>query len=277
MNKILIADSGATKTDWALADDNELIERAATQGINPFHQEADAVTKILEEELRPKLHEEPDTIYFYGAGCTPEKSKTMKLLLEHTFTGARVEVRSDLWGAARALCGRSAGIACILGTGTNSCLYDGVDIVRNTPPLGYILGDEGSGAAMGKLFVSDILKGLMPCDVTKDFFSETGATKDDIIDHVYRQRLPGRYLASFSFFIEAHREHESVHEFLLNHFRSFFVRNVKAYNRPDLPVNFIGSIAKAFRTELETSAVAEGFTIGKIEKSPLPGLLEYHV
>lgn len=277
MNKILIADSGATKTDWALADDNELVERVATQGINPFHQDTDAVAKILEEELHRKLHEEPDAIYFYGAGCTQEKSKTMKLLLEQTFTGARVEVRSDLWGAARALCGHRAGIACILGTGTNSCFYDGENVVMNTPPLGYILGDEGSGAVMGKTFVSNVLKGLLPDDITEAFFAETKVTKDDVIERVYRQPLPGRYLASFSFFIEAHRNHESVHEFLLQHFRNFFVRNVKAYHRPDLPVNFIGSIAKAFRPELEAAAVAEGFKVGKVDRSPMAGLLEYHV
>lgn len=273
--KILIADSGATKTDWTLATRDGILQTTQTQGLSPLHQSGDDIRRTL-TALRTELKEQPDEVCFYGAGCTPAVIPAMQRQVESTFEGATVEVASDLLGAARALCGREGGIACILGTGTNSCLYDGRRIVENVPPLGYILGDEGSGAVMGRNFVADVLKGLLPRDLTEAFYKETGATQDDVIRRVYREPLAARYLAAFSPFLQRHRTHPAVKEFLERHFRAFFVRNVKAYGRPELAIHFVGGIAYTFHPEIEAAAAAEGFHVGRTERSPMAGLLTYH-
>lgn len=272
----LIADSGATKTDWCLVKDGEIFQRFNTQGINPFHQSEDNILKILKEELLPSLAAQPSSIYFYGAGCTPEKSLVLQQLIAQVFGAVSVEVYSDLVGAARALCGHSMGIACILGTGTNSCLYDGTDVVLNTPPLGYILGDEGSGAVMGRNFVADVLKGLMPKEIEDAFYAETGETKASVIENVYRRPLAARYLATFSRFVGNHRDNEAVRNFLKKHFMRFFERNVRAYQRPDIPVSFVGGIANAFSVEVKAAAEVAGFVMGRIMEKPMEGLVEYH-
>ncbi|MBQ8098206.1 MAG: ATPase [Bacteroidaceae bacterium] len=276
MSRVLIADAGATKTDWVLAEGGVMVENIKTQGISPIHQDEETIRRILDEELQPHLKGRPTEIYFYGAGCTPAKIPVLCGILQEAFGAEATEVYSDLMGAARALCGQEAGIACILGTGTNSCLYDGKDIVRNTPPLGYILGDEGSGAAMGRDFVADVLKGIMPADICEGFFRESGLTYPEIIDHVYRQPLAGRWLASLSRVVVGLREHPVVHDFLVRHFRRFIERNIIAYAHPEMPLNFVGGIAFSFRPELEAAAATEGMTIGKTLRSPMPGLLEFH-
>jgi len=276
MKKILIADAGATKTDWCLSDGGEELKRVQTQGISPVHQDAVVIRSILEKELKPHLDVLPDAVCFYGAGCTPSTSPTVAILLREVFGNIPVEVLSDLWGAARALCGHSPGIACILGTGTNSCYYDGTNILQNTPPLGYILGDEGSGAVMGRNFVADILKGLMPQEIIDAFFRETGTSQAQIIENVYRHPLANRYLASLSIVPRKHRNNPAVHTFLIDHFRRFLQRNIRVYDHPELPLHFVGGIAYSFRPELEEAANLEGFTIGKTERSPLPGLLAFH-
>lgn len=276
MKKILIADAGATKTDWCLASGGREVARVQTQGISPVHQDAGVIRTVLEKELRPQLSVTPDAVYFYGAGCTPSTSPLVVTLLTEMFPSVPIEVLSDLWGAARALCGHTAGIACILGTGTNSCCYDGMNIIRNTPPLGYILGDEGSGAVMGRDFVADVLKGLMPQEIIDAFFRETGTSQAEIIERVYRQPLANRYLASLSGVPRAHRDHPAVHQFLVNHFRRFLERNVRVYAHPEWPLHFVGGIAYSFRTELEEAAGLEGFRIGKTERSPMAGLLDFH-
>ncbi|HCE47637.1 MAG TPA: ATPase [Prevotellaceae bacterium] len=274
--RILIADAGATKTDWALSCSGQTISQVKTQGISPVHQDNATVLAILEKELKPGLSEMPDEIYFYGAGCTPDRCGNIACMLREAFGDIKVEVLSDLWGAARAVCGRRAGIACILGTGANSCLYDGHDILQNTPPLGYILGDEGSGAVMGKNFVADVLKGIMPQEIRDAFFAETATTYAEIIEHVYRHPLANRYLASFSQVVRNHREHPAVHTFLIDHFSRFIERNIRIYARPELPLNFVGGIAYSFRPELEEAARKAGMMVGKVERSPIEGLLTYH-
>ena len=279
---ILIADSGATKSDWCLVKAGKIHKRINTQGINPFHQSEADIMKVLQEELMPNLPEIPSSVFFYGAGCTPEKSVILKALIEQVIPETEAEVHSDLLGAARALCGHSVGIACILGTGTNSCLYDGSlqgagQILLNTPPLGYILGDEGSGAVMGRNFVADVLKGLMPKAIEQDFYAETGETKASIIENVYRRPLAARYLATFCRFVGNHRDNEAVQGFLHDHFRRFFLRNVQAYGRTDLPVSFVGGIACHFSAELTSVAESLGYRVGRILEKPMEGLVAYHV
>lgn len=276
----LIADGGATKTDWALVDNHQIKARVFTLGMNPFHASEEAIGNILTNELIPNLLAEANgaDIYFYGAGCTPEKCIIMKGLLQKAFPKSpTIEVMSDLWGAARALCGHKPGIACILGTGSNSCYYDGKDMVANTPPLGYILGDEGSGAVLGKLFVADALKGLLPESLTRIFFEETGLTKADFLDNIYKKPMPSRFLASMAPFITRHKDEEPMlKELAIRNFRSFFSRCIAPYGHPEMPVNFIGGLAFSYENELKEAARIEGFTIGTIEKGPMDGLIKYH-
>lgn len=273
---ILIADAGATKTDWALANGQDSPLLIKTQGISPVHQDSAAIEGVLRNELLPQLNDLPAEVYFYGAGCTEEKAPVVARELEKTFPQATVEVRSDLWGAARALCGHDAGIACILGTGANSCYYDGTRVCQNTPPLGYILGDEGSGAVMGKNFVANVLKGLFPKDIQEAFYEETKLTQGDVIDRVYRQPLAGRFLASLTSVPLRHRDHPAIHAFLIEHFSKFIERNIQQYHHPELPLHIVGGITNSFRPELEEAAKQLGYTIGRTQRGPIDGLIDFH-
>ena len=278
---ILIADSGSTKTDWYLTDGSDVKVQFMTQGINPFFLSIDEIADILHNELIPQLvvlAENIRSIYFYGSGCRQEMIPGLTDVLKRVFPSAMtVEVNGDLLAAARALCGRAEGIVCILGTGANSCLYDGRRIVMNTPPLGFILGDEGSGAVLGRNFVNAVFKGGVSDAMRDEFLKSSGLTLSDIIDKVYRQPLANRFLASLSPFIGAHIADGDVHRLVVDSFRAFFHRNVAAYGRKDLEIGAIGSVAFYYKEQLFEAAVIEGFRVGKIERSPIAGLVAYHV
>ena len=275
---ILIADSGSTKTDWCVAKDGFTVKRFTTQGINPYHQDERRINGIVLDELLPQTGEyKLKKIVFYGSGCRDETIPTMKNILYSAFNNnVEVEIYSDLLGAARAICGHEEGIACILGTGSNSCLYDGKKIVGNIPPLGYILGDEGSGATLGKIFINEILKNSRMYDLKKEFLQVLKMTEGDIIDRVYRQPMANRFLASLAPFIHSHIERHEVNEIVTENFRQFLLKNVKRYHRDDLQVSFIGSIAWHFKSQLLQSALEENVYVGRVEKSPMDGLLRYH-
>ena len=273
MSKI-IADSGSTKTDWALLDNGQFCARVQTQGINPFHQQEDVIAAILRDELLPQLPFLPSEIYFYGSGVRPELEPLMCRLLSASFPAAQhVEAHGDLLGAAIALCGSEPGVACILGTGANSCLYDGNRIVQNTPPLGYILGDEGSGAVLGIRFLNALLKGRLSESLREAFFESQQLTEGDIIARVYRQPMANRWLASLSPFVHAHLGDPGVRDIVIDNFCDFFRRNIVPYGRRDLPVGAVGSIAYFFQSELREAADRQGFTLGTILRSPLEGML----
>lgn len=275
---ILIADSGSTKTDWCVTEGGKVMMRAATQGINPFHQDEDTMSKVLADELLPQLGcLEINKVYFYGSGCREEFVPDMIRMFSRFFTGApTIEAHGDLLGAARAVCGAEEGIACILGTGANSCLYDGRRIVKNTPPLGYILGDEGSGAVLGRLFINALFKGGLDDRLRKEFLHEYGLTLAEIIGRVYREPLANRFLASFAPFIRRHTDNQQLRALVVDNFRSFFLRNVIPYGSPHLDVGAVGSIAWYFSDELTEAAHAEGFTISRVLRSPIDGLAAYH-
>lgn len=275
---ILIADSGSTKTDWCVAKDGFTVKRFTTQGINPYHQDERRINGIVLDELLPQTGEyKIKKIVFYGSGCREETIPAMKTILHSAFNNnVEVEIYSDLLGAARAICGHEEGIACILGTGSNSCLYDGKKIVGNIPPLGYILGDEGSGATLGKIFINEILKNNQMSDLKKEFLQVLQMTEGDIIDRVYRQPMANRFLASLAPFIHSHIERHEVNEIVTENFRQFLLKNVKRYHRDDLQVSFIGSIAWHFKSQLLQSALEENVYVGSVEKSPMDGLLRYH-
>lgn len=275
MTTILIADSGSTKTDWLLASGYNT-QSIATQGINPFHQDAASITTILQEELVPNIRISPTHIYFYGAGCNEMTSPRIVACLHSLWPNACLEAASDLLGAARALCGHKAGMAAILGTGSNSCLYDGERIVNNVPPLGYILGDEGSGAALGKLLLNAIYKDDKYGEIRQIFEEETGLAYAEVIRRTYREPLANRFLASLAPFIKKHVDRNEVCELIRQNFRQFFERNIRQYHST-APINAVGSIATHFENQLRSVANEQGYTIGTIMQKPIEALLRYHV
>lgn len=275
MSKI-IADSGSTKTDWVLLEDGHPAARIQTQGINPFHQTENVIATILRDELLPEVSFSPSDVYFYGSGVRTELEPLMCRLLLAAFPAAQhVEAHGDLLGAAIAVCGREAGLPCILGTGANSCLYDGEHIVQNTPPLGYILGDEGSGAVLGIRFLNALLKGRLSASLREAFFAEQQMTESDVIARVYRQPLANRWLASLAPFIHDHLGDPGVRDIVVNNFCDFFSRNVVPYGRRDLPVGAVGSIAFFFQSELHEAAERQGFRLGTVLRSPIDGLVDF--
>lgn len=276
---ILIADSGSTKTDWAVLTEKGSIVRLQTKGLNPFFQTEEQLAEELRSALLPVLpHETVQHTYFYGAGCTPEKCPIVSSVLTDVLgVQQTAEVYSDMVGAARGLCGNSAGIVCILGTGSNSCLYDGQRIVANVSPLGFILGDEGSGAVLGKLLVGDLLKNQLDEKLKSQFLQHYQLTPAAIIDKVYRQPFPNRFLASLSPFLAQHLDHPGIRQLVKQSFLAFLQRNVMQYDRfASLPVHFIGSIAYYYREILEEAVADKGLTLGKILKAPMEGLIAYH-
>ena len=277
---ILIADSGATKTDWCIGKHTTDAQIIHTQGINPFHQTREHIAQVLREELLPQLGkaETISHIFFYGAGCTPEKSILVKEELQALFLHTLIDVQSDLLGAARSLCGKEKGIACILGTGSNSCEYDGEKITANVSPLGYILGDEGSGATLGKRLTGDCLKHQLPEEICSLFLEYTGLTPAQIIDKVYRQPQANRFLASLTPFLSKHRNIPEIQELLISCFSDFFRRNVMQYSsHTNCEVHFTGSIAWYFQEEVKEAAQSLDICTGKFIKNPINGLMFYHL
>lgn len=274
----LVVDSGSTKTDWCVCIDGKQVCRCITQGINPFHQSDDYIYNIIGEELKPKLKAaftnqnlgEPSvrSIRFYGAGCRGAAIEGLRKILLSAFPEAtEIEVGSDLLAAAHAVCGSEEGIACILGTGANSGLYDGKTIIANVSPLGYILGDEGSGAVLGKLFINGLFKGDVPSTIREEFLETTGQTLDDIIRRVYREPMANRYLASLSPFIRSHIDCREVRDIVVRNFVDFFRLNVDHYGHKDLAIGAVGSVAYYYRDELNEAARLCGYKMGKIVKS----------
>lgn len=267
---LLIADSGSTKTDWILLGPHNGILEMRCQGINPVRDSQDAVCCVLTEELLPQIPAEAKVteVHFFGAGCIDPFRQSVTAELSALFPDASVQVESDLLGAAIALCADQPGIACILGTGSNSCYYDGEHIVQNVSPMGFILGDEGSGAVLGRTLVGNLFKGGFPETLGQQFLQEYQLTAADIIDRVYRKPQPNRFLASLVPFIAQHRTEELIHEMLVESFSQFFLRNVRHYGKPDMPVHFVGGVACAFQSELHEAAEKTGYKVGKILQRP---------
>ncbi|MBR6433860.1 MAG: ATPase [Bacteroides sp.] len=277
---ILIADSGSTKTDWCVVENGELLQQIFTKGTNPFFQSEEEISNEIATTLLPRLKsDEPDAVYFYGAGCGfPDKIATMRrAIAQHLKVKGEIEVNTDMLAAARGLCGHTPGIACIMGTGSNSCYYNGQDIVANVSPLGFILGDEGSGACLGKLLVGNLLKNQMTPGLKEKFLKQFDLTPADIIDRVYRQPFPNRFLASLSPFLAQNMDEPCVHNLVLNSFKAFLKRNVMQYDGyQHEKVHFIGSVAFHYKEVLIKAAYETGIQVGNIIKSPMEGLIKYH-
>lgn len=289
---ILIADSGSTKTTWICLSntpkDNIQSTPITSLGINPIRDKEEVIEKAVErgregmyqtferEGKRTFRPEDIRTVFFYGAGCIPPYSTTVKHILQRAYPNATVHVESDMLGAALALCGHHEGIACILGTGSNSCLFDGEKIVAQTPALGFILGDEGSGASLGKRLVGDILKRQLPPALQDAFYEETELSQPEIINRVYRQPQPNMFLASLTPFLARHRDHEAIQRLIVEEFRRFLQRNIRNYERADLPIHFVGGITATFADELKQAIELEGMKMGNILSKPISGMAAYH-
>lgn len=276
---ILIADSGSTKTDWCVVEHGQLVQQVFTKGTNPFFQSEEEISNEIATALLPQLKTNAfEAVHFYGAGCAfPDKIETVRrAIASHLLVSGDIEVSTDMLAAARGLCGHQPGIACIMGTGSNSCYYDGKEIVNNVSPLGFILGDEGSGAVLGKLLVGDILKNQMPEGMKEKFLTQFNLTPADIIDRVYRQPFPNRFLASLSPFLVQNIEVPAIHELVLCSFKKFLKRNVMQYDYQHAPVHFIGSVAFYYKGLLAEAAGEMGIQLGTIIQSPMEGLIKYH-
>ena len=275
---ILIADSGSTKTHWCVVQNGEIVSEVFTDGINPFYQTDMEIIALFDTQLIPQLENmDYDRIFFYGAGCSfPEKKILVSRALVRFFVNSIIEIHSDLMGAARSLFQHEKGIACILGTGSNSCYYNGKVIVENVSPLGFILGDEGSGAVLGKLFVADCLKNQLSVKLKENFLNRYELTSETILENVYKKPFPNRFLAQFTPFLLENIEEPSIFNLVYDSFDAFFVRNVIQYPLEDMQVGFVGSVAHYFRDTLEIVASERGINISEIAQNPMDGLVKFH-
>lgn len=275
----LIADSGATKTEWTLLDGKKK-KTLFTQGISPYFHTTAQIQGILEQELLPHLKKTvPDEVHYYGTGCkAPENVKLVKKAIKKVFATANVDVNHDLLAAARALCGNKKGVACILGTGSNSCYYDGRRVAKNSPGLGYILGDEGSGAYLGKKVVQYYLYNTFDADLMDRFKAKFDTDNDTILDTVYKKPLANRYLAGFAIFLAENRGHFMIENIIEDGLNDFFFNHVYKYRESwSLPVNFVGSVAWGFKDVLKEMCNSYELELGTVLKNPMEGLIKYHV
>lgn len=275
---IVVADSGSTKTDWRIIFPNGAIDQIVTEGINPFHQRKEAIQSIIEQSDLPRLARRTQEIYFYGAGCGyPDKIEIVHESIKSFFPQSDIFVDNDLIAAAKAVCGDDEGIVCILGTGSNSCFYDGTAVYQATPSLGYILGDEGSGAYMGKKFIIDYLYKKAPESICELFSKKHDYSIDFILDSVYSKTMANRFLASFTLFFKENIKHPYIHGLVYECFYDFLEKHVLSYKKHErYPVNFVGSVAYHFQDVLEKVVVDAGLHFGKVIQSPIVGLTAYH-
>ena len=278
MPSILIADSGSSKTQWCLLTENKK-KMINTQGISPYFLNDESLGKILSEELLPKTgNQHIDEIYYYGTGCSnPANISLVKRGLKKLYKNAVIKVEHDLLGAAKALCGNEKGIACILGTGSNSCFYNGKKIVKNSPGLGFILGDEGSGTHLGKKVLQYYLYNTFDADLMDKFKEKYPQTTSEILDSVYKTVLPNRYLAGFVSFLIENRGHFMIENIIEDSINDFFFNHVYKYRESwSLPINFVGSVAYGFKDVLAEMCREYEIKLGNVIKSPMDGLIKYH-
>ena len=276
---ILIADSGSTKTDWRCVDENQKITSFQTIGFNPYHiSEKEILTELVSSKLTIVQYEVKQVV-FYGAGCSSlEKSNEIKTALQQFFANAKVEVNHDLLAAARALCGHEKGMVAILGTGSNTCLFDGEQIVKNVSSLGYILGDEGSGSYIGKKFISALFTNELSDEMMNKYKSSFSFDLNDVLDAVYKKHLPNKFLAQFVPFVFEHRNVPKIASIIDTCFTDFFEKHICKYeNYQQYPLNIIGSVGFIYKDEIEKVAARYQVKLGKVIKQPIEELVRFHV
>ncbi len=278
MSVILIADSGATKAEWCLLR-NRKKETFFTAGISPYFLNTEAITDLVAGEVASKFKRTVvDAVFFYGTGCSnPENLRSVNRALKAVFPVATITVDTDLMGAARAVCGNQKGIASILGTGSNSCYFNGRSIVKNSPGIGYVLGDEGSGAYLGKKVVQHYMYNMFDEDLRSRFDAKFVTSAVEILDHVYKRPFPNRYLASFTMFLVENRGHYMVENIIEDGLNDFFFKHLNKYGEVwKYPVNFVGSVADGFKDVIKNLCSSYEFELGTILKNPMEGLVKYH-
>jgi glucosamine kinase len=276
---ILIADSGSTKTEWRFISEGKAGKSYISSGLNPYLLSGDDIYCLLQEEMS-EISDMPFTkVYFYGTGCNnAEKEGVIKEALTRFLSPEEVFVESDLLAAARSLCMEEKGIACIIGTGSNSCYYDGSSIVSNVSPLGYILGDEGGGAVIGRNLLSGVLKKQLPGYVIDNFYKVYPFTRSEILENVYSKPFPNRFLGQFSKFVSDNIHVPELQAIIISGFDDFIRRNILQYpEAKELPIHFTGSIAFYFRSFLEELIKKHRLHPGKITLKPMDGLVTYHI
>lgn len=274
----LIADSGSSKTEWCLVNGKNK-KTFLTQGLSPYFLSAEQIEYIIEQELKPRLKNiEPDAVFFYGTGCSNKDNvKLVKKAIQKVFINSTIAVDHDLMGAARALCGNEKGVACILGTGSNSCYYNGRKIMKNSPGLGYVLGDEGSGAYLGKKVIQYFLYNTFDADLMDRFKAKFNTNSDEILSAVYKKPLPNRYLASYAIFLAENRGHYMIENIIEDGFNDFFFNHVYKYRESwTLPIHFTGSVAYGFRDVLKEMCSTYELQLGKVLQKPIDGLVKFH-
>jgi N-acetylglucosamine kinase-like BadF-type ATPase len=275
---ILIADSGSSKTDWRVIHRNGQISQYRGVGFNPYYMTAQEMATQMRQDFLVNLSHEIEQIFYYGAGCAaPERKEEVAQALRSIFPTASIQVDHDLAAAAHATCGHQAGIACILGTGSNSCDYDGQTITATRPAAGYILGDEGGGCYIGRKFLQDFIHEEMPSSIRQAAIERFQITQNVIQDHVYRQPYPSRYMASFCRFITENKSNPYCYGLFYNAFKDFFAKHVCKYrDYQHKPVSFVGSIAFYNSDILRKAAMDTGIHVHLIIESPIAGLTLYH-
>ncbi len=275
---ILIADGGSTKTEWRVIENGKSGGSHHTSGINPYFLSTDEIFLLLRKELKILSGKSFSRVIFYGTGCnSTAKEDIVKMAIGKYFSTDDIFIGSDLLGAARALCLNKPGIACIMGTGSNSCYYDGTSIAANVAPLGYILGDEGGAAVLGRKLLSGVLKNQVPQIVIRRFYETYSISRSDILENVYMKPFPNRFLGQFAKFISSNIEIPELQHILTSSFTEFITRNILQYPEAEtLPVHFTGSVAWYFRTFLEACLCASNLHAGTITQSPMDNLVSYH-
>ena len=277
---ILVADSGSTKADWALIQNDGSVIQAHTMGLNPYFHGPDKVESVLREQefTRTVPVQEVEALYFYGAGCPDDHfCSIMRAGLERVFTRAKIEVEHDLLGAARATCGRKPGISGILGTGSNSCRYDGNRVIDNIPALGHVLGDDGGGVHLGRLILRAWYYRELPPELEQDFNATWPEGKDAVMHRIYGGEGQNVHIAKFAGFLVKHREHPFARSLIDSAFREFAVRQLKKYQGwQENEVNLVGSIAELLSKELREVFTSEGLRTGRIIRKPIDSLVEFH-
>ncbi len=275
----ILADSGSTKTSWAFIENDKVISTKNTSGFNPYYYDDEILLEIIDNELLPKLKDYfIAEIYFYGAGCsTKENCLRVKNALSSRFKNATILINHDLAGAATALLKNQKGIACILGTGSNSCLWDGKSVISNVPSLGYMLGDEGSGTYIGMKILKGILENKAPKEIHDKFLKESGLTFEKILNKIYDEHQPNRFFANISMFAGKNITNTWIRKQVLDSFDDFITNQISHYpNYKSSDICFTGSVAYYFKDILYESLTIKGIGMGIILKEPMEGLIEFH-
>ena len=278
MSEILIADSGSTKCEWAYLKNGKK-KTIVTQGVSPYFLNESQIITLLQSELMPNLKKASiEKVFFYGTGLSnPINIKLVTKAMKFLFPPAKIEVNHDLLAAARALCGTEKGVACILGTGSNSCYYNGKRIVKNSPGLGYVLGDEGSGTYLGKKVIQYYLYDTFDEDLKYRFNLKFQTSSTEILERIYKQPLPNRYLASFAIFLAENRGHYMIENIIEDGLNDFFFTHIYKYTESwKYPIHFIGGIAFGFKDVLQDLCSTYELELGRVMQNPMDGLVKYH-